>query len=143
MKRKQLTKILTCFFCMVLIAAMALTAVGCAENPQTGKTPFKDGQTVGTGDTQFTLAIVDPEGKTVTLQVKTDKTVLADALLELGIVDGEAGPYGLYIKSVNGRTLDYTIDGKFWALYEGETQASTGADGITITNGAAYALKAE
>lgn len=143
MKRKTCKKFLTCFFCMVLIAAMALTAVGCAENPQTGKTPFKDGQTVGTGDTQFTLVIVDPEGKTVTLQVKTDKTILGEALLELEIVDGEAGAYGLYIKTVNGRTLDYNTDGKFWALYEGDVMASTGADGITITNGATYALKAE
>ena len=143
MKRKQFTKFLTCFFCVVLIAAMALSAVGCAGNKETGETAFRDGQTVGTGTTQFTLTIVDPEGETITLKVKTDKTILGDALMELEIVDGEAGAYGLYIKTVNGRTLDYNVDGKYWALYEGDAYASTGADGITITNGASYTLKAE
>ena len=143
MKRKQFTKFLTCFFCVVLIAAMALSAVGCAGNKDEEKQLFQNGQMVGTGEIQFTLIIVDMKWEPVTLQVSTDKTILGEALMELGIIDGEAGPYGLYIKTVNGRTLDYTKDGKYWALYEGDTYAQDGADGITITNGASYALKAE
>ncbi len=41
---------------------------------------------------------VKAEDKTVTFTLKTDKTVLGDALLDCGLVEGDEGPYGLYIK---------------------------------------------
>ena len=65
------------------------------------------------------------------------------ALLELGLVDGEDSEFGLYIKTVNGITLDYDKDGKYWAFYINGEYAMTGVDATPIEDGAIYALVAE
>jgi len=75
--------------------------------------------------------------------VHTDEKTVGDALTSLGILEGEEGPYGLYIKSVNGIAADYDKDGVYWAFYVGEEYASTGVDMTDIEDGASYALKVE
>ncbi len=145
MKHSMLKKVLSFTLSVVMIAAMALVITGCNDNkePQATTTTLTDGQSVGQGAHKFTFTVVNPDGTSVTVQVSTDKTNLGEALQELGIIAGEQGDYGLYVKTVNGLTLDYAKDGKYWALYEGDTQASSGVDGVTIQDGASYSFKAE
>ena len=52
-------------------------------------------------------------------------------------------PGGLYIKTVNGVTLDYDADGAYWAFYINGEYASTGVDATNIEAGATYTLKGE
>ena len=47
------------------------------------------------------------------------------------------------MKTVNGITLDYDKDGKYWAFYVDGEYATSGVDSTPITDGASYALKAE
>ena len=68
---------------------------------------------------------------------------MGEALLELGIVAGDDTEYGLYVKTVNGVTLDYDTDGAYWAFYINGEYAMTGVDATNIEAGAIYALKAE
>jgi len=145
MKHSMLKKVLSFILSVVLIAAMALVITGCndKEEPQATTSVLTDGQSVGQGAHKFTFTVVNPDGTSVTVQVSTDKTNLGEALQELGIIAGEQGDYGLYVKTVNGITLDYAKDGKFWSLYEGDTQATTGVDGVTIRDGGSYSFKAE
>ena len=58
-----------------------------------------------------------------------------------GIIEGEDGPYGLYVKTVNGITLDYDKDGLYWAFYENDEYALTGVDLTKITEGQTYAFR--
>jgi hypothetical protein len=82
------------------------------------------------------------DGKRVVFTIKTDKTTLADALIEHDLLEGEDGPYGIYVKKINGITHDYDKDYTYWALYIGDDYAMTGADATEIENGASYTFKA-
>lgn len=44
-------------------------------------------------------------------------TTVGKALLDQGVIAGEDSSYGLYVKTVNGTTLDYDTDGMYWAFY--------------------------
>ena len=147
MKRTSMKKTLSLIFCIVLIAAMALVTTGCSGKPDdmavSDVITFSDGDTIGEGKNTFPLTIVHKDGTELTVTVNTELTVVGEALQELGLIDGEEGPYGLYIKTVNGETLDYDKDGKYWAFYIDGEYALEGIDLTEIAEGAAYMLKAE
>ena len=68
---------------------------------------------------------------------------MGEALLDKGLIAGDDSEYGLYVKTVNGVTLDYDKDGMYWAFYINGEYAQTGVDSTDITAGAEYAFKAE
>lgn len=149
MKKTSMKKWLSFFLCMVLIAAMALTAAACSGKPTdpaqslTTQAPYADGSELGQGETEFALTVTDGEGKDVRFTIHTDALTVGEALLDLGLVDGEQGDYGLYIKTVNGITADYAADGTYWAFYIDGEYAMTGVDTTDITPGTQYALRVE
>lgn len=98
---------------------------------------------LGTGDTEFTLTVVDKEGGETQFEIHTDKETVGDALTELGFIEGEESGYGLYVKTVNGITVDYDTDGVYWAFYVNDEYASSGVDSTTITLGESYSFKVE
>ena len=83
---------------------------------------------------------VKVEEQSVTFTVNTDKDILGDALLEHGIIAGEEGAYGLYIKVVNGITADYDVDQSYWAFYQNGEYMMTGVDSTEISGGEHYEL---
>ena len=147
MKHTTMSKWLSFILGIALIAAMALMAVGC-DKAKDGDTVTTVGQETpvnrtvkGEGATVFYFDVVDKEGATTAFEIHTDKTIVGEALLELGLIEGESGPYGLYVKKVNGITADYEIDGTYWAFYIGNDYGMTGVDMTTIEAGATYAFK--
>ena len=145
MKLKNNRKITSLLLCMMLIVAMALTA-GCGGKKQ--ENPSSAGQEVsatklGEGKTQFNFTVVDKDGKETAFDIHTDKTTVGDALLELGLIAGEEGAYGLYVKQVNGITADYDVDQTYWAFYINGEYAMSGVDTTTIEKDAVYSFKVE
>ena len=51
--------------------------------------------------------------------------------------------YGLYVKTVNGVTLDFEEDGAYWAFYVNGEYAQAGVDATEAKAGDTYAFKAE
>ena len=100
---------------------------------------YEDDATIGEGENAVTLKVITDE-KTYNFTILTNKTNLGDAFRESGIVEGEQGPYGLYIKKVNGISAVYEEDNTYWSLSVNGEAAVTGADGITIEAGAVYEL---
>ena len=148
MNNKAARKWLSFILCLALIAAIALTAMGCdqAKTPETPETTVAGEETAprtvkGEGATLFYFNVVDKDGNETKFEIHTDKTIVGDALLELGLIAGEEGPYGLYVKTVNGITADYETDGTYWAFYEGDDYGMTGVDLTEIKAGATYAFK--
>lgn len=147
MKKHSMNKMLSLILCAVLIAAMALIATGCSgtmttEDPWQTKT-FQDGDVLGTGSVEFSLTVIDAEGNQTSATVHTDKETVGEALMELEIINGSQEAYGIYVKSVNGKTYDYDTDGKYWAFYiEGE-YSLTGIDQTAVQPGTSYTLIAE
>jgi hypothetical protein len=129
---------------MMLIVAMALTA-GCGgkKNEEPSGTQLYEGGVMGEGQTIFDFVVVDKEGKETAFEIHTDKTTVGDALLELGLIAGEEGAYGLYVKQVNGITADYDVDQTYWAFYVNGEYGMTGVDATNIEAGATYTFKVE
>ena len=152
MRFKSSRRIASCLFCMMLIVAMALTTIGCgAKNrddgnqpsPGTQVTEVSEANVLGEGQTQFLFTVVDKEGNETYFEIHTDKTIVGDALLELGLIAGDEGGYGLYVKTVNSITADYDADQTYWAFYVNGEYAMSGVDTTTIEEGATYSFKVE
>ncbi len=150
MQKKQFTKLLSLIVCIVLVAAIALFTTACNGNKDEGTTEAPDTSNsqvadteLGQGDTKFTFIVTDADGKDTTFQIKTDKKTVGEALMELNLIEGEEGPYGIYVKTVNGVTYDYDKDKKYWAFYEGDAYGAQGAELTEIVDGATYSFKVE
>lgn len=142
--KKNISKLLSLILCMMLVAVMALTTVGCGNKTESGSAaPLKDGATIGDGAVSFSLEVVDEEAKSVKATIKTDASTVGEALLDLGIIDGEDSEYGLFVTTVNGKTLDYEKDGKYWAFYINDEYAATGVDTTEVAEGTSYKFAAE
>lgn len=145
MKFTSNRKFTSLLLCMMLIVAMALTA-GCGEKKQENNSSA--GQEVsanvlGEGKTQFNFTVVDNDGKETAFEIHTDKATVGEALLELGLIEGEEGAYGLYVKKVNGITADYDVDQTYWAFYVNGEYGMTGVDSTNVEAGATYSFKVE
>lgn len=147
LQNKKLTSLL---LCMMLTVAMAFSTTGCngknTDSQTTTETPQKEQialTVVGEGATKFTFTVVDKDGVETPFEIHTDKEIVGDALLELNLIAGDAGAYGLYVKTVNGITADYDIDQTYWAFYINDAYAVTGVDTTKITEGDHYSFKVE
>lgn len=142
-------RILSVMLCVVLIAAVALFTSGCTDKKgyETPKenTALSDVQELelGEGEKSFLFTVADAEGNEICFKIKTDKTIVGEALQELGLIDGEEGAYGLYVKTVNGSTYDYDADGKYWAFYVNGEYAPSGVDVTEIDESAVYSFRVE
>lgn len=135
---------------LVIILTFSLAACGgngtgtTKENQDTVSTSAPTAsKVVGTGEISFVFKVVDTEGKERTFEVHTDKSTVGEALADCELIAGENGPFGLYVKTVDGITLDYDKDGKYWAFYIDDELAPTGVDSVSITQGSVYSFKAE
>lgn len=154
MQKKCRKKQLSFILCIVLTVAMALCTNGCNGKADV-EAPAVAGQTEtqpenqtgdnvrGEGKAQFYFTVVDQEGLETEFIVHTDKKTVGDALQELNLIEGEEGDYGLYVKTVNGITVDYDKDGHYWAFYVNDEYGQKGVDSTEIEEGERYAFKVE
>lgn len=119
--------------CLLLVLVLTLSALGLTACKK------EDASAAHT----FTLEVTDLEGKVTKHEISTDKKTVGEALLEQGLISGDEGDYGLYVKTVDGLTLDYETDGKYWAFYVDGEYAMAGVDSTDITDGSTYAFKPE
>ena len=153
-------KLLSVALCAVLIAVTALSMTGCTQNSDgdtaatttttvttagtTTTTVADTGPTrLGLGETLFTFEVEDKDGTKTVFEILTDEETVGAALMNLNLIAGDEGPYGLYVKTVNGITLDYDTDKLYWAFYINGEYAVTGVDATAPTAGATYAFKAQ
>lgn len=151
MQKRRFKKALSLTLCMMLIAVMALFTSGCGdkktqtdtERPMTQESEQNDWNVRGEGENQFKFTVTDADGNEAFFEIHTDKTIVGDALLELELISGEEGAYGLYVKTVNGITADYDVDGTYWAFYVDGAYATSGVDLTEITEGETYSFKVQ
>ena len=143
MKKTQQKRLLSLALCLVLIAAMALMTTACdnlfkkeeATTPQETEQPAIK--------KSFTFIVVDKDGNETSFNLSSDKKTVGDALLAEGLLEGENGAYGLYVKKVNGIVADYDIDKTYWAFYINGEYAMSGVDTTEIVEGTTYSFKVE
>lgn len=165
MQKKCKQKLLSLILSMMLIVAMAFNMTACGDNKQekpntenqaggtqqdsqgddvqNGSENQTDTTVLGQGAMVFGFVVVDKDGNETKFEIHTDKKTVGEALLEVKLIEGEEGPYGLYVKSVNGITADYDVDQTYWAFYINGEMAMTGVDATDVEAGATYSFKVE
>ena len=116
-------------FLLVLVAVVALSAISCGAK--------------GTeGEKTFTLKVLTLDGTVAEeIEIITEREMVGEALLDRGLIEGEQGAYGLYVKKVCGLVADYDTDGTYWSFYIGDEYAMTGVDTTPIVDGEVYTLQ--
>ena len=125
---KKTTKIIIAAIALVLVAGIML-GVYFATRPQPEE-----------GSKSITVTVVHKDGSERVFPVKTDAEYLAEVLVDEGIVEDNQDEFGLYILVADGEYADYNADGGWWAVYEGDTQATVGASELPIKDGGTYKL---
>lgn len=139
MKRNYKRTILAFLLVIGMIFSLSSCVVVKESEDVWSSAKFTADSTVGNGSKTITV-LVKAEEKSVTFTLHTDKENLADALLEHDLIQGEQGPYGLYVKSVNGMVADYAINQSFWSLSQNGETMQTGISGVQIADGEQYEL---
>lgn len=135
--------------CLMMAVSVALFAAGCGGNDTPVETTLPvgtvqaEGAELGEGATTFSLSVTNTAGETTQFTIHTDKKTVGEALVEVDLVQGDPGEFGLYIKTVNGETVDYDKDGKYWAFYVNGEYAVKSVDQTEINEGDAYELRVE
>ena len=93
---------------------------------------------LGEGEKTFMFK-VDAEGYAITFTIHTNEETVGAALLALGLIAGEEGQYGLYVKTVNGMLADWDVDQTYWAFYENGAYGN-GVDATSVTDGYTYSF---
>ena len=149
MKKISTMNFSSIYLSVMLIVAMALCTTGCNGNlmkdpltqTESGTTTELEPNVLGEGKMVFMFTVVDDQGKETLFEIHTDKTIVGEALLELGLIEGEQDQFGLYVKKVNGITADYDVDKTYWAFYVNGEYAMSGVDTTEIKEGDSYAMK--
>ena len=117
---------------IVMCAVMLLGLAACGAKEET---PATGGEKVS-----FTVIVVHKDGRSKTFTYETNEQYVGPVLTADGLLEGNAGPYGLEITSVDGEKAVYSEDGAYWAVYVGEEYAMTGIDTTPITQNGQYKL---
>lgn len=121
-------KALAALLGLVVVAAILLGAWYMTRTP-----PVEGGK-------RITVQVVHGDGTTKDFPIATDAGYLGQALREQeGLVEGEEGPYGLYIRVVDGEADDEGRQ-KWWCLTKGGEAVMTSADATPIADGERYEL---
>ena len=123
------------FIAFVLVAAIVLGLTGCAAD--------SEDKAASADKKSFTVTVTYEDGTEESLSYSSDAEYLGEALIAEGLIEGEDSEFGLYLKTVNGVTVDYDTDGKYWAFYINGEYASSGVDTTPIEEGAEYGFKVE
>lgn len=146
MKKTFFKKISYQLILPMLIAVIALGLTSCknseAEGSSSGhQSSVSEAVTVGQGNLSFSFSAFDKNGNESKFIVKTNKTTVGEALVDAGLISGDDGQYGLYVKTVNGITLDWDTDKMYWSFFVNGEYAMSGVDTTNIEAGASYSFK--
>ena len=134
MKKIKISSVLTAVL-LVLAAAVVLSLSACGKSgapaPADSTATVSSGEVtqLGDGDKEFSFEITFSDGSVSAYNIKTDEEIV--------------GPYGLYVQTVGGETVEYENGGHFWAFYINGEYAVTGVDVTEIEPGASYAFKVD
>ena len=152
MQKERLKKALSWILCMALIVAMALVTTGCSGNAEKTETPISEAAAadqnadaevtvLGEGSKVFDFSVVDLDGAETWFEIHTDAETVGEALITLDLIAGDEGPYGLYVKSVNGIQADYDKDKVYWAFYVNGEYGTTGVELTEIVEEDVYSFR--
>ena len=114
---------------IVLVALIAVFAIvyGNSNKP------------AATGSKTITVQIITGESDTVTKTIQTDAEFLRGALEQENLVQGDESEFGLFVKTVNGVTVDEAQQ-QWWCFTKGGETVNTGVDDTPIADGDTFEI---
>lgn len=95
---------------------------------------------VANGDMKnISVTVYHGDGTEKIFELSTTAQTLGEALNEAALIVGEEGPYGIYILTVDGETVDEAAQ-QWWCITRGGEQHNQGADETIIADGESYEL---
>ena len=120
---------------LIFVLSSVIALVSCSNDDD------KDGDGTPASTISITLEVIGPDGSSKEHKVSTDSSKnLGQALMDAGLIEGEEGAYGLYVKVVDGITADYDVDQSWWGLYKDGEMLMTGVDSTPIADGDHFEL---
>lgn len=122
-------KILGIGLVVLLIAALTLVYFTFREKPVEGSKAI-------------TIEVVNSEGKSTKYELKTDAEYLRQAMAEADGLEfsGTESEYGLMVSTVNGETVDYSINQSYWGFYVNDAYCNYGIDTQPVEDGDAFKI---
>ncbi len=114
---------------VALVLALAMTFCACSQAKTTE------------GEKSFTVTVVHADGTSKDFSYTSDELYVGAVLQEDGLLEGEEGEFGLYVKVVDGEKAVYEEDGAYWGFYVNGEYAAQGIDLTPIEDGAVYKLE--
>lgn len=126
---------------ILTVVALMLCFVSCKKS-NTSNEIWKDAiytedTEIGNGEKTITFTVTALD-KSVTFTVSTDKKTVGEALSEYDLLEGEQGPYGLYVKKVNGMRADYEKDNAYWSFMIDGKASMEGVDLTELEDEGSY-----
>lgn len=101
---------------------------------------YTQDKTFGNGEKTVMVTVITVDNS-VKFTLNTDKYTLGDALKEYGLIEGDNGSYGLYVKKVNGIRADYDSDKAYWAFFKDGSPLEAGVDSTQINSGDSFEIR--
>lgn len=91
------------------------------------------------GAKTITIDVIHKDASLKTFEYHTDREYLGEVLTDENLVDGEDGPYGMFITTVDGETAD-DANQEWWCISKNQEMLNTSADQTPIADGEKYEL---
>ena len=89
------------------------------------------------GSKTVMISVTHGDGTVKDSTLCTDAATLREAMDELGILEGEDGPYGIFVTAVDGEAVDAAAE-EWWCFTKGGEMLMTGLDDTVIADGEQY-----
>lgn len=89
------------------------------------------------GSKEITIEVINSKEESIVYKLTTNAEYLRQAMDEAeGLVyEGEEGPYGMSVYTVNGETADYNVDKSYWAFFVNGDYCPNGIDTQPVMDG--------
>ena len=119
----------TSFYVILLAVAMALfLGIWLVARPQSNAE-----------EKDLTIQVIHGNNSSRSFEVSSSAEYLAEVLTENGIVQGENGPYGLFILTADGESAD-EANQEWWCITRNGESLTTGASETPVADGEHYEL---
>lgn len=126
-------KIIACMLSILLLVSLYACTAPKTDAPQTSGDETASLKTI-------TVTVVRQDGSSKDYVYETREEFVGPVLEKEGLIEGNAGPYGMEITKVEGVQAIYNEDKAYWAVYEGEEYALQGIDTTPAVDGGVYKL---
>lgn len=86
------------------------------------------------GSKKITAEVILEDGTSKSFDIKTDEEYLRGALEQIGLISGEKSKLGLFVKTVDGRTVDDSKQ-EWWCFTSNGETINTSVDQTPIKDG--------